>query len=211
MNRTQIIASAIGATLLALGPAATAEVTTTTTPIGETGCHVEWHDSETGAPLGWADTPSQACDEFVPVDDATFTGIVIDTGDGIATTGLTEAAPCLAAGTCVEVLPGVHVAAHEAPAVSEWLVHTAVTSALDAWFWVQIAECESGGRWDLVQRGRRPSGALQITDGTWQAYGGHEYAARAGQASQAEQIIVARRIHDAEGIEPWGVCGRRAS
>lgn len=119
----------------------------------------------------------------------------------------------VAEGSQVEVLPGVHVAAHEAPAVRAYLQSQAeiVSLTLDAWFWAQLAECESGGRWDLVQRGRRPSGGVQIVDSTWRAYGGLEYAARAGLASQAEQIIVARRIHDAEGIEPWGYCGRRVS
>ena len=209
MTRTQLVASAIGATLLALGPAATADVTTPTTPLNDgQGCHAEWHDTETGAPLGWADTPSQACDEFVPVDDSTFTGIQIDTGDGIATTGQAEAAACLAEGSCVEVLPDLLVGLDDVQAVREFLRAHAddrFAPALDWPVWDQLADCESGGNW--AEPGRL-AGGLQFTRSSWRAAGGLEFAPSADLASRVEQIVTARALLDMQGWRAWPACSR---
>lgn len=54
--------------------------------------------------------------------------------------------------------------------------------------WQQVAVCEEGGRND-------PNfGYYGITPSTWQAFGGGQYSATAGGASQSEQLAIAQRI-----------------
>lgn len=66
--------------------------------------------------------------------------------------------------------------------------------------WDKIAAAESSRRWNDNNSGNNstssgaPRGGLQITDGTWKAFGGTEFAPNAAMASQAEQIEVAKRI-----------------
>lgn len=215
MTRTQIVASAIGAALLAVAIPAQAEIITTTSTSGD-GCHVEYHDAETGLLIGWADSPSEPCSTFTatPADEI-FNGIVIDTGDGHATTGRAEAAPCLTDGDCIEVLPGVRVAAHEAPAVQAFLQSAAEIASIDPrtlpsldWpVWDRLAECESTSRWNL--RGRRHDGGLQFTRSSWATAGGLKFAGRAFEATREEQIVVARALLDMQGWSAWPSCSRR--
>ena len=76
--------------------------------------------------------------------------------------------------------------------------------------WDRIAECESGGNWS-INTGNGYYGGLQFSKGTWQNYGGGEYAAYPHQASKAEQIAIAEKVRDAEGgYGAWPVCGKRA-
>jgi LysM repeat protein len=56
--------------------------------------------------------------------------------------------------------------------------------------WSAIAACESGGNWS-ANTGNGFYGGLQFTQGTWDAYGGGQYAASANEASQSQQIAVA--------------------
>ena len=75
--------------------------------------------------------------------------------------------------------------------------------------WDAIAKCESGGNWH-TNTGNGYYGGLQFSSGTWAAYGGTKYAARADLASRSQQIAVAERTLAGQGIGAWPVCGKRA-
>jgi resuscitation-promoting factor RpfB len=71
--------------------------------------------------------------------------------------------------------------------------------------WDELAQCESGGRWDTVDSGPDGyDGGLGIYRGTWRAFGGTEFAPNAGLATREQQIIVGQRIYDKLGWDPWG-------
>jgi uncharacterized protein YabE (DUF348 family) len=71
--------------------------------------------------------------------------------------------------------------------------------------WDELAQCESGGRWDTVDSGPNGyDGGLGIYRGTWRAYGGTEFAPNAGLATREQQIIVGMRIYADLGWDPWG-------
>nr|WP_202524053.1 transglycosylase family protein [Kitasatospora sp. SID7827] len=75
--------------------------------------------------------------------------------------------------------------------------------------WDRVAQCESGGNWN-TNTGNGFYGGLQFTSSTWRAYGGAQYAARADQASRAQQIAVAERVLAGQGPGAWPVCSKRA-
>ena len=76
--------------------------------------------------------------------------------------------------------------------------------------WDAIAQCESGGNWNInTQNGY--SGGLQFTRSTWHSAGGSRYASEAHRASRAEQIVVARRVLATQGIGAWPVCGNHGN
>jgi hypothetical protein len=71
--------------------------------------------------------------------------------------------------------------------------------------WDQLAECESGGRWDTIDANANGyDGGLGIYVQTWLKWGGGEFASRAGYATREEQIIVGQRIYNDLGWDPWG-------
>jgi cell envelope opacity-associated protein A len=72
--------------------------------------------------------------------------------------------------------------------------------------WAAIAACESGGNWS-ANTGNGFYGGLQFSQGTWDAYGGGQYAASANLASESQQIAVAERVLAGQGIGAWPVCG----
>jgi resuscitation-promoting factor RpfA len=72
--------------------------------------------------------------------------------------------------------------------------------------WDQIAQCESGGKWN-TSTGNGYSGGLQFSPSTWRAYGGK---GSAHQASRAEQIGVARKVQAAQGWGAWPSCSKKA-
>jgi LysM repeat protein len=72
--------------------------------------------------------------------------------------------------------------------------------------WAAIAACESGGNWS-DNTGNGFYGGLQFSQGTWDAYGGGQYAASANGASEGQQIAVAERVLAGQGIGAWPVCG----
>ncbi len=83
------------------------------------------------------------------------------------------------------------------PAVAGWTV------------WDTIAACESSGNWH-DNTGNGYSGGLQFSPTTWIQYGGGQFTAYAWQASREQQIVVAERIHAAQGsYRAWPVCGSR--
>ncbi|MFC4150132.1 transglycosylase family protein [Micromonospora mangrovi] len=74
--------------------------------------------------------------------------------------------------------------------------------------WDAIAQCESGGNWH-INTGNGFYGGLQFTKGTWNGYGGQKYASRADLASRGEQIAIAEKVLDGQGIGAWPVCGKK--
>jgi resuscitation-promoting factor RpfA len=75
--------------------------------------------------------------------------------------------------------------------------------------WDRVAQCESGGRWD-INTGNGFQGGLQFTPTTWRGFGGAEFAPSAHQASKAQQITVAERVLAKQGWGAWPVCSRKA-
>lgn len=67
----------------------------------------------------------------------------------------------------------------------------------------EIARCESGGSYTAQNPSSSASGKYQFIDSTWRAYRGSSTAARAKDASPAEQEAAARRLYAAEGTTPW--------
>lgn len=74
--------------------------------------------------------------------------------------------------------------------------------------WDAVAQCESSGNWH-INTGNGYYGGLQFTQSTWDGYGGENYAPRADLATREEQITVAYRVLDSQGIGAWPVCGPR--
>ena len=74
--------------------------------------------------------------------------------------------------------------------------------------WSGVAQCESGGNW-AVNTGNGYYGGLQFTNSTWAANGGTAYASRADLASASQQIAVAERVLQTQGVGAWPVCGAR--
>ena len=75
--------------------------------------------------------------------------------------------------------------------------------------WDAIAQCESGGNWK-INTGNGYYGGLQFSRSTWKAYGGGKYASTANKASRAEQIRIAEKVLDGQGIGAWPTCGKKA-
>jgi LysM repeat protein len=74
--------------------------------------------------------------------------------------------------------------------------------------WDAVAQCESGGNWS-INTGNGYYGGLQFSRSTWSANGGGKYASTANKASRSEQIAIAERVLDHQGIGAWPVCGRK--
>jgi Transglycosylase-like domain len=76
--------------------------------------------------------------------------------------------------------------------------------------WYAIAQCESGGRWNL-NTSNGYWGGLQFAPSTWFAYGGGSFS---GQGpfpySASQQIAVAERVYAGQGPDAWPVCFRWA-
>ena len=47
-------------------------------------------------------------------------------------------------------------------------------------------------------------GGLGFYNGTWDSFGGREFAAKAGQATREQQIVVANRVAKQVGLSGWG-------
>jgi nucleoid-associated protein YgaU len=75
--------------------------------------------------------------------------------------------------------------------------------------WDAIAQCESGNNWS-TSTGNGYYGGLQFSQGTWNAYGGGQYASTANRASRSQQIAVAEKVLSGQGIGAWPVCGKRS-
>ncbi|MER6913133.1 transglycosylase family protein [Streptomyces sp. NPDC000594] len=82
-------------------------------------------------------------------------------------------------------------------------------TAAETTAWDRVAECESGGAWS-ADTGNGYYGGLQISQNSWEAYGGLEYASRPDLASRAHQIAVAEKVLAAEGAKAWASCAEMA-
>jgi hypothetical protein len=74
--------------------------------------------------------------------------------------------------------------------------------------WDAVAQCESSGNWG-INAGNGFYGGLQFTQSTWSSYGGKQYAARADLATREQQIAVAEKVRQGQGMGAWPVCGSR--
>jgi hypothetical protein len=72
--------------------------------------------------------------------------------------------------------------------------------------WDKIAQCESGGDWNIAT-GNGYYGGLQFTTETWRSHGGKGMPQ---DASRDAQIAVAERVLADQGWGAWPVCSRRA-
>jgi resuscitation-promoting factor RpfA len=106
--------------------------------------------------------------------------------------------------TRITALVGLAGAAVATPLIGATSASAATTSQ-----WDQVAQCESGGNWS-INTGNGYYGGLQFTPGTWRANGGGQYAGQPNQASREQQIAVAERVLQSQGIGAWPVCGQRA-
>ncbi len=73
--------------------------------------------------------------------------------------------------------------------------------------WTGVAQCESSGNWH-INTGNGYYGGLQFSSSTWLGYGGGQYASRADLATPAQQVEIAERVLDGQGIGAWPHCGR---
>ncbi|MFE9566873.1 transglycosylase family protein [Streptomyces sp. NPDC006487] len=73
--------------------------------------------------------------------------------------------------------------------------------------WEKLAQCESGGNWQ-INTGNGYHGGLQFAPGTWEAFGGKAYAAQAHLASKEQQIAVAEKVLASQGAKAWGGCAK---
>ncbi|MBT2528510.1 transglycosylase family protein [Streptomyces sp. ISL-99] len=77
--------------------------------------------------------------------------------------------------------------------------------------WDKVAECESGGDWQIVSSGAPTYyGGLQFSKSTWDAFGGRQYAAYAHQATKMQQILIAEKVLAVQGQGAWPHCGPAA-
>jgi len=79
----------------------------------------------------------------------------------------------------------------------------ATAGSASATNWDAVAQCESGGNWS-TNTGNGFSGGLQFKPSTWAANGG---SGSPEGASRSEQIAVAERVKQTQGMGAWPVCG----
>ncbi|MER5535585.1 transglycosylase family protein [Streptomyces mirabilis] len=79
-------------------------------------------------------------------------------------------------------------------------------SAADGTTWDRVAECESAGQWS-ADSGNGYYGGLQISQADWETYGGLTYASSADEASRSQQIAIAEKLLDDQGLTAWPTCG----
>ncbi|MEV3993170.1 transglycosylase family protein [Streptomyces sp. NPDC049837] len=95
-----------------------------------------------------------------------------------------------------------------APGPRSEAVRGAAGCADDQWPWGCVAECESGGRWNL-NTGNGYYGGLQFKQSTWETYGGLAHAPRADLASRRQQITVAEEVLRWQGWVAWPTCSKK--
>jgi Transglycosylase-like domain len=71
--------------------------------------------------------------------------------------------------------------------------------------WISLAECESGGDWDIAT-GNGYYGGLQFSLRSWEWVGGSGYP---HHASPSEQVYRAERLLDLQGWGAWPTCSAR--
>lgn len=71
--------------------------------------------------------------------------------------------------------------------------------------WDSLAQCESGGDWS-INTGNGYYGGLQFAQQTWEGHGGTEYAPRADLATREQQIEIAEKVEQSQGMGAWPAC-----
>ncbi|MGW1210831.1 transglycosylase family protein [Streptomyces sp. NPDC002499] len=79
-------------------------------------------------------------------------------------------------------------------------------SAADGTTWDKVANCETGGSWSQND-GTGFYGGLKLSQDDWEQYGGLDYASRPDLASRNQQIAVAEKILDDQGVGAFHTCG----
>jgi len=120
----------------------------------------------------------------------------------------TQVVLVLAAALFSALAPATAQAAPPPPLPGALTLSVSYGCAKDHWPWGCIADCESGGRWD-INTGNGFYGGLQFQQSTWKNFGGLKYAARADLATREEQIAVAEKVLAAQGWETWPACAER--
>jgi hypothetical protein len=92
-----------------------------------------------------------------------------------------------------------------AVAVGAPLALAGTASAAPQSAWDRLAQCESGGNWN-INTGNGYYGGVQFSAATWRAFGGKGLPHR---ASKAQQIAVAERTLAAQGWNAWPSCSRK--
>lgn len=87
-------------------------------------------------------------------------------------------------------------------AVAPFALGTGTANA-DSVNWDAIAQCESSGNW-AINTGNGYYGGLQFSPATWKSNGG---TGMPHQASREEQIRVAEKVLDRQGLGAWPSCG----
>ncbi|WP_411146283.1 transglycosylase family protein [Streptomyces sp. x-80] len=75
--------------------------------------------------------------------------------------------------------------------------------------WDRVAQCESSGNW-ATNTVNGYFGGLQFAQGTWDAFGGRQYAPRADLATKDQQIAVAEKVLAKQGPGAWPQCSPQA-
>ena len=71
--------------------------------------------------------------------------------------------------------------------------------------WDKLAQCESGGNWN-INTGNGYHGGLQFSQSTWRAHGG---TGSASKASKSQQIAVAEKVLKSQGWKAWPACSKK--
>lgn len=100
----------------------------------------------------------------------------------------------------------IRMAAAGAIVLSTAIVSADTASAAPRAAWDRVAQCESGGNWQ-INTGNNYHGGLQFSQETWRSHGGK---GRAEDASKDAQIAVAERVLADQGWGAWPVCSRKA-
>ncbi|MCX5421340.1 transglycosylase family protein [Streptomyces sp. NBC_00078] len=86
------------------------------------------------------------------------------------------------------------------------LLGAASAHAADGTTWDKVAKCETGGAWS-ENNGNGFYGGLKLTQQNWEKYGGLDYAPSADLASRNQQIAVAEKLLDDQGVGAFHLCG----
>ena len=91
-------------------------------------------------------------------------------------------------------------------AVAVPLLTAGSASAASVATWDAVAQCESGGNWQ-INTGNGYYGGLQFSQSSWAAAGGLKYAPRADLATKDQQIAVAEQLLKIQGPGAWSCAG----
>ena len=75
--------------------------------------------------------------------------------------------------------------------------------------WERLADCESGRRW-YINTGNGYYGGVQISERTWDGYGGKRYARYPHRAGKYLQMNIADQIQKGQGWNAWPTCSHEA-